>query len=259
MYRLILKTLFVTCMVLWCAGSVRAEESSKLTEANTAFESGDYARAATIYQDLIDQGGASASLFYNLGNSRFRLGENGKAILSYERAKLLSPRDPDLRANLALARKTATVFDKGRYNPWADAALAFLSRNEWSWMAAAAALWIGLMALSGNVLRGSNLLFRKLRWGSVIFAGLILLLGGLVLFLRRDEAQQGIVIVKDAAVRLSPFEKAESIGTPGAGRRVEIGAENAGFFFVHVPGTDLQGWMHRKEVERIEQASSDGS
>lgn len=257
MSRLIIIVMSVCCLVLCGPGNVQAQEPLRYVEGNAAFEAGDFVKAAKIYESLIDQGSGSSSLYYNLGNSQFRLGEYGRAILSYERAKLISPRDPDLRANLALTRKTAAVFEKGKFNPWADAALAFLSRNEWSWMAAAAALWIGLVVVSVSVRWGRNVPSRKLLWATVVLSGLILLLSGLVLFLRREEAQQGVVLSKDAVVRLSPFDKAESIGTPGAGSMVTIGVKNADFFFVQVPGTDLQGWMHRKDVERIEHNLSD--
>lgn len=258
MHRLILTSLYGLCLVLWGLGALQAQHSSIFDEGNSAFKAGDFVKAADRYEKMISQGETSFSLFYNLGNSQFRLGENGRAILSYERAKLLSPRDPDLRANLALARKNVAVFDKERFNPWADAALTFLNRNEWSWLTTGAALWIGMVAILSGVLQQCSNSFLKLRFASVIASIMILLLGIIVLRLRREESQQGIVVAKEASVRLSPFDKAESIGAPGEGRKVQIGSKNAEFFFIQVPGTDLQGWMHRTEVERIEPSSLDG-
>ena len=45
-----------------------------------------------------------AILFYNLGNSYFRMGALGPAILAYERAKLFQPRDWDILYNLGHVR-----------------------------------------------------------------------------------------------------------------------------------------------------------
>jgi hypothetical protein len=39
-------------------------------------------------------------LFYNIGNCYFRLGQKGKALLNYERARLFMPRDADLKYNI---------------------------------------------------------------------------------------------------------------------------------------------------------------
>jgi Flp pilus assembly protein TadD len=46
----------------------------------------------------------SADGLYNLANSYARDGKPGLAVLSYERAALLAPDDPDINANLAYVR-----------------------------------------------------------------------------------------------------------------------------------------------------------
>ena len=51
--------------------------------------------------------GYSAAGLYNLANSYARAGKPGMAILNYERASLLAPDDPDIRANLRFVRASA--------------------------------------------------------------------------------------------------------------------------------------------------------
>src|SRR3954463_15348936 len=51
----------------------------------------------------------SADALYNLANSYARAGKPGLAVLNYERAALLAPNDPDIRANLDYVRTTAQV------------------------------------------------------------------------------------------------------------------------------------------------------
>src|SRR5262249_6506705 len=69
---------------------------------------GAYLEAVTLYQDLASTGISSAALQYNLGNALFKAGRLGEAILAYERAQRLDPRDPDIGANLDYLR-TLTV------------------------------------------------------------------------------------------------------------------------------------------------------
>jgi tetratricopeptide (TPR) repeat protein len=73
-------------------------------KANQAYKQGKFQDASTAYQQLIESGHSSGHLYYNLGNCYMRLGQLGAAILSYERARLLLPRDPDLDFNLRYAR-----------------------------------------------------------------------------------------------------------------------------------------------------------
>lgn len=74
---------------------------------NEAHLRGDYAAAATAYEQLDRQHAVSADLYYNLGVTYFRQGQLGKAIWSFERALVVSPDDEDARFNLAQARKLA--------------------------------------------------------------------------------------------------------------------------------------------------------
>lgn len=69
-------------------------------EANQAYEKGDYASAAQLYETVIGTGIYSGALYYNLGNCYTRQGEIGKALLNYRRAERLMPRDGDLKFNL---------------------------------------------------------------------------------------------------------------------------------------------------------------
>ena len=75
-----------------------------MTVANQLYNTGSYAEAAQVYEQLLSQGMTHSSLYYNLGNAFYVQGDLGRAILNYQRAARLDPRDPEIRANLALAR-----------------------------------------------------------------------------------------------------------------------------------------------------------
>jgi len=82
-------------------------DARAMTAANELVAAGHYAEAAQMYEQLIAQGAQDAALYYNLGNAAFMLGDAGRAAAAYERAAVLAPRDPDIRANRALAQQQA--------------------------------------------------------------------------------------------------------------------------------------------------------
>ena len=220
-------------------------------QANQQFKAGDYARAAAAYENILTAEGPRAAVFYNLGNSYQQLKQYGPAILAYERARLLTPRDPDLLANLALARKAATAFEGTELHPRLEALLNYFSRNEWSWLVAGAALFLGSLALICGVVRLPTRGMRQLAGGGACLAGLAIVTGVTALYLRRAEASRGIILSENATVRLSPFEKAEALGTPGPGRIVHLGAKNGGFHYIEVPSANLHGWLASQDVAPI--------
>lgn len=231
--------------------------ATTLDEANRRFGAGDFSGAVTAYGEILTEKGPDAAVYYNLGNSHQRLKQYGPAILAYERARLLKPRDPDLTANLALARKAATAFEEPGTNPRLEAVLSYLGRDEWSWLVGGGALVLGALALA----RGAVAWPRSLRMPAAFvtgFAVLAIVAGSAALWMRKDEAKRGIVLPEKAAVLLSPFEKAETTGSVSAGRVVRLGGKNAGFRYVEVPGSTLRGWLPEKDVEPVQPEEPDG-
>jgi tetratricopeptide (TPR) repeat protein len=93
-------------LVAWCVavGTIAAEELSgtpaaRFERANALYAEARYDEAIVVYRSIIDDGFESGNLYYNLGNCYFKKDLLGKAILYYERAKRLIPRDRDLIAN----------------------------------------------------------------------------------------------------------------------------------------------------------------
>ena len=87
---------------LWAASP---ESQKVLQEADRAYREAQYQAAQDGYLRLLRNEGATGHLLYNLGNTAFRLNQTGRAILYYERARLLLPRDADLAYNLGRARE----------------------------------------------------------------------------------------------------------------------------------------------------------
>jgi len=113
MKKVIPATLFVLLISLACAQTPQ----EIFLQANRQYEAGAYEGAISAYENLIRQGWESASLYYNLGNAYFKSGKTGLAILNYERAKILNPRDEDIKFNLEYARASAIQEEEKAKNP----------------------------------------------------------------------------------------------------------------------------------------------
>jgi hypothetical protein len=64
-----------------------------------------YRRALDRFLSVSEQGQVqNARLYYNMGNTYYRLGDIGRAVLYYRRAELMNPADRNLRHNLEFVR-----------------------------------------------------------------------------------------------------------------------------------------------------------
>src|SRR5436305_9592193 len=92
-----------------------AQQLGQLEQAHRAFEQallsptpqeaqGYYQQAMAGYEQLVAAEIHNAKLYYNLGNTYFRLNDLGHAILHYRRGLRLDPGNRQLQANLSYAR-----------------------------------------------------------------------------------------------------------------------------------------------------------
>ena len=107
------------------------------TEADSAYIRNDFATAVEIYESILKNKGESSDIYYNLGNSYYKMDNIAKAVLNYERALLLSPGNSDIRFNLELARgKTidkVTPPSEMFFITWTQSLINTMSEKAWAY------------------------------------------------------------------------------------------------------------------------------
>lgn len=114
-------------LVLMLALSVQADADTLYALGNRLYAEGDFRGAVAAYEGAAATSWTSPDLERALGAAYFEAGETGRAVLHFERARRLAPRDPDIQHNLRLARERANA-TPSRLPP-ADAAARWLSTH----------------------------------------------------------------------------------------------------------------------------------
>jgi len=246
-------------LLLVCPFILHADSADpEFDAANRAYTYGGYEESAKLYQQIISTRGYSAPLCFGLANAEERAGHVGAALLNYERARYLAPGDSDIDHNLQLARKQAGL-DPNSYRWWQ---IALLSINWTVWLGIMA-ITIALIFLSGignayasAVSKASQIPLRLLKniFRSVLFAGIpfCLLMGFVELSTIgfNDRIQGVIVAPKEAILRLSPFESADSLGEIPEGELVTV--EDRHNDYLRIEARDHHfGWIQEKDIEPV--------
>lgn len=217
-------------------------------QGNTAYGEERYADAVAAYNKVLATGVESGNLHFNLGNAHFKGGDVGRAVLSYERARRLIPRDPDLHANLGYARERSGDGDPTPL--WARLALPLASRaSSDELLAATSACFLLLMAalIAGRLLPTATRASR----GVAIAAGIGLVLVGTSAGYRLasvDLPSFAVVVAdRDTDVRFEPSATgtAHFASKPGAVLRVL--AEREGWAQV-ARADGKRGWIARDTI-----------
>ncbi len=96
--RLPKSPLLIIAISTWLSGLSIAEP---VAEAISAYEAGDFAKAAREFETALASGPKSAGLYFNLGQALKKQGETGPAALNLRRALMLDPRLMDARISLS--------------------------------------------------------------------------------------------------------------------------------------------------------------
>jgi len=92
--------LLILCVIFSGISFAGDDAVSSFEKGNKAYREGNWAKAAGFYREAADAGMNNAALWYNLGCAAWKSGSAGRAVLYFERAVKMNPRDPDLKNNL---------------------------------------------------------------------------------------------------------------------------------------------------------------
>jgi len=231
-----------------------------LADPRTAFDEGlrryrenDIAGAISAWESAIGRGEVSGPLLYNLGNAFYRQGQIGKAILFYERASALLPRDDDVKANLDLAR--LAVIDRIekpiRLPVWdtLDAVRDALSLTELAGLFHLAGL-LAALCLAGALFFTPRLK-RAIQAFSVVMLVLFAVTGAWYAWRAAlDSREFAIISVDKTDVRSAPDDASQELFSLHEGTKVQC-VERLGRWVNIQIADDRRGWISTDDAETI--------
>ena len=237
------------------AGEAAVQLPKTQDEAKTAYDAGQFRQALDYYASKIDPRHVSPALLYNMGNCFYQLGDYPRALVCYERARYLQPRDSDIAGNLELTRRKLLLPPKYRVDSPADFLLAardFLRTDEWV-VVCVFGLALLLAALGMSFRRTSNL------WQWPFYTGIVVTVICAAALIAKasadDPAREAVVIVRNTPLYSLPSAESgrvEQYLKPGA--EVSIEENRMDWVRVRLENND-EGWVRGSNLALLWSAS----
>ncbi|WP_158264877.1 BatD family protein [Blastopirellula marina] len=245
------------------------QRETLLAEANRAYQdavqasAGDaaaaneeFAKAATKYGQLVDDGIRNSQLYVNLANAQLQLGSTGKAIANYDRALALDATNWQARQNLAAAQAALSPSEHGAEAATSLSGLltrvgdAFQSvLSPVAVMTLAAVAWVSVwMIVLGSFY------FPSRHWRLALVPTACLLLAAVAAsnleWFADAEAPQAIVAAPTAVLRQAPGEQFPAVASTelSEGEAIEILKVDGDWLQVHTANGST-GWVAHPDVE----------
>ena len=247
---------FVMTALGSCGSTPQDARMAELYRRGNAFyEQGRFDDAIAAYEQIVQQGYQNGYVYYNLGNAYFKQQHPGKAILSYERARRLIPRDADVRANLDIAN--LRIVDNLRMpDPWFGVTWLlrmynFVSADEAILTASGSFLLLGgiavvlILSTSARVHRIASTL------GIVMIV--VFLIGGTVATLKTFEQttrRNAIILAPTSDAHSGPGQEYDLLFSIHEGAKVTILERRGGWSRILLPDRK-GGWVAQGDLEAI--------
>lgn len=230
-------------------------DAETMKVANQLYNNGKFSTAAQIYEQLLSQGKPHSSLYYNLGNAYYAQGDFGRAILNYQRASRLDPRDPEIRANLALARaQSANEFPESS-NPFeglANFTRSWFTLNEIAMITLSLWFFLGFMVFFYRQLQPGRM--RTLALNGIFFTLLILLAAGVSfgsrLYLDRTKPE-AVIIADQVTINSSPGEDSSTDFSLTSGTEVKLLDIQGDWAKLGLANDIYEGWIPLSTIETV--------
>jgi hypothetical protein len=231
--------LWLLALVLLGAAPARAQQ-----DGYTTYRQGDYAAAAAAFAHAIGQTD-DRRLWFALGNSHYRLGDLPRALWAWECARLGLPRDPELLANLELARRKLQLGGDG-----GEPFLAALAALRGRCTADELALLCGLCMALAAALLGLGWRRPAVRWLGVLALVIGSLLAAEVLWLAPQRPPKAVAL-SAAELVAEPRAGLQPVATVQAGVLVELRGAASGEW-VRVAAGERSGYARRELLGIVE-------
>jgi hypothetical protein len=206
-------------------------------------EAGDSEQAYHMLVGSVTSLPASGTL-HNLGNAAWRSGRPGPAVLAWEQALWLDPRNDNARLSLRYARHTGELEEPDLR--WFEVCSSWLPQQWWPWLAAAS-FWccVSLLVLPPVFRRRRRDWFQALAAAAAaVFLLCLPALAGL-----STRAHLGFILPKEAALRVTPTAEAQILTYLPSGEPARLQKTRGNYALIRTRYSS--GWVEQDELGLI--------
>lgn len=222
-----MKKLVLSIALLFSVLSFSQTPETLFSKANTLYKNGSYSKAIDTYLSIEKQGLQSEELYFNLGNSYYKLNKVAPSIYYFEKALKINPANEDIISNLAFAKRmTIDVIEelpKTFFQRFSANVIQRYSFDTWAIIAVISSFLASLLFLFYYFSDASKT--KLFFFNTSILAVFILVLSSLFAFKNYDivkNTKTAIIFADKVLVKNAPTPTSEEVFELHEGTKVQI-------------------------------------
>jgi len=238
------KLVFIIVILLGFASYAQSEVLFK--RATDAYNEGDYNKAVENYLKILEAGEHSAELYFNLGNSYYKLNQVAPSIYYYEKALLLKPNDSEITNKDAIEVMPETGLSK-IYND----ITSFLSFEQWAYIGVLFMILFVLLYIGFYYLKYATQ--KRIAFITSFISLIIAIVSVVLAFLQFSDFQAdqpAIVFDNEAQVTSEPNKRSQVVFTLHEGTKLNVLEELEGYKKIRIADGQT-GWLNSESIKLL--------
>lgn len=223
--------------------------------ANDFYKNEKFEKAIELYHQIASQGKISTELYYNLGNSYYKINKVGPAIYYYEKALKINPLNEDVKNNLIFAKRLALdnieELPQNIFQKFNKKYLQQLSYNQWAIVAIVFSFLTCILFLLFYFAFSSSI--KRVFFGLSILSFLFLIISFAITYNQFSfdkNNKEAIVFVEETSVKNAPTMNSEEVFILHEGTKVIVLDALDNWKKIKLADGKL-GWILSKEIKEI--------
>ncbi len=233
----------------------KADAKKIFEQGNDLYQKEQFEQAAAKYEQVLKEGLVSDEVYFNLGNSYYKLNQVALSVYNFEKAKQLNPTCSSIENNLSFSQKLAVdefdVVPRVGIDKLIFDTTSIFHYNTWAYIGVGMA-FLFFLAFAGYYY--SNYTITK----RLFFSGMLVILALMTLALLsagfqkkyRDSNKSAIVFETVISVHSEPKESSPEITPIHEGAKVLIIEDVNGWNKVVLPN-GVQGWLPKTALRKL--------
>jgi len=223
--------------------------------ANDFYKNEKFEKAIELYLQIASQGKISTELYYNLGNSYYKINKVGPAIYYYEKALKINPLNEDVKNNLIFAKRLALdnieELPQNIFQKFNKKYLQELSYNQLAMVAVVFSFLTCILFLLFYFANSSSI--KRMFFGLSVLSFLSLIVSFSITYNQfsfKKNNKEAIVFVEKTSVRNAPTTNSDEVFILHEGTKVIVLDALDNWKKIKLADGKL-GWILAKEIKEI--------
>ncbi len=224
-------------------------------KANELYKQENYQKAIDTYEEILESGQHSVELYYNLGNTYYKLNKIAPAIYNYEKALLLEPNNSDVKNNLKFVQNmmidSFTEIPKVGFSNWLSGFTSVYHYDVWANIAIGFSFLVLLSFIGYYFI--SRMVLKRTFFGLALFFLVCSVLSVMIASFEKNQNQNynpAIVFSESVIVRAEPNPSSANAALMHEGTKVYILESLDNYYKVELPN-GVKGWVLQTTVKPL--------